>query len=77
MIEEQVTNGVALRMALLYQVSAGGYQIEEEHPNGSKPGILITNGRLLIRLRDMIVRRLLINNGTIVAGSSYRERVLI
>ncbi len=34
LIEEQVTNGVALRMALLYQVSAGGYQIEEEHPNG-------------------------------------------
>ena len=32
LIEEQVTNGVALRMALLYQVSAGGYQIEEEHP---------------------------------------------
>ena len=32
LIEEQVTNGVALRMALLYQVSAGGYQIEEVHP---------------------------------------------
>ena len=32
LIEEQVTNGVALRMALLYQVSAGGHQIEEEYP---------------------------------------------
>ena len=31
LIEEQVTNGVALRMALLYQVTVGGHQIEEEH----------------------------------------------